>query len=117
MNAAAAHDTIDLPTAVTVDPAFLRAVLKTMHRDSAYRGGAAVARRYGGAGTVTVFSVLLPGGVRTKIDAFGATPADRIACAKAWVELVLLRRASASDAQISDAWAAMAKRGSARQGR
>lgn len=103
MNAAAAH--------VTVDPAFLRAVLKTMHRDSA-----AVARRYGGAGTVTVFSVLLPGGVRTKIDAFGATPADRIACAKAWVELELLRRAGASDAQISDAWAAMAKRGSARQG-
>lgn len=40
MNAAAAHDTIDLPTTVTVDAAFLRAVLKTMHRDSAYRGGA-----------------------------------------------------------------------------
>lgn len=72
-----------------------------MYRDSAYRGGAAVARRFGGQGTVTVYSVCLPGGLRAKVDAFGATPADRTACAKAWVELELLRRAGASDDQVA----------------
>lgn len=118
MNATAAAPLAPLAAVtVTVDAVTLKAVLKTMCRESAYRGGAAVARRYGGAGTVTVYSFLLPGGVRSRVDAFGPTPADRTACAKAYVEIELLRRAGASEAQISGAYAAMAKRGSARPAR
>jgi len=103
----------------TVDAVTLKATLKGMYRDSAYRGGAAVARRYGGQGTVTVYSVCLPGGLRAKVDAFGATPADRTACAKAWVELELLRRAGATDAQVAATPAArvIAARGAARLAR
>jgi len=119
MNATAAAAAAPLAplAAITVDAVTLKAVVKTMHRESVYRGGAAVARRYGGAGTVTVYSFLLPGGVRSRVDAFGPTPADRTACAKAYVEIELLRRAGASEAQISGAYAAMAKRGSARPAR
>lgn len=103
----------------TVDAVTLKAVLKGMYRDSAYRGGAAVARRYGGQGTVTVYAVCLPGSLRIRIDAFGATPADRTACAKAWVELELLRRAGATDAQVAATPAArvIAARGAARLAR
>lgn len=114
----AATDTAPLAAPVTVDAVTLKAVLKGMYRDSAYRG-AAIARRFGGQGTVTVYSVCLPGGLRAKVDAFGATPADRTACAKAWVELELLRRAGATDDQVAASPAArvIATRGAARLAR
>lgn len=77
-------------------------------RDYAYRGGAAIARRYGGAGTVTVylFRCRAEDKMVSRIEAFGKTPADRAFCAKSFVRIELLKGMLArfqGDAELTSA--------------
>ena len=67
----------------------------TFYRDHAYKGGAAIARRYGGAGTVTVYAVRLVASDVSifRIEGFGAKPADRAFCAKAYAEVLMIELA------------------------
>lgn len=63
-------------------------------RDSAYRGGARIAREYGGQGTVTVFIAEIAPGRRLKVDAMGAQPHLRKAAALRFARTVQLEAAA-----------------------
>lgn len=69
----------------------------TFYRDYAFHGGASVARRYGGRGTVVVYAFRLRAEdkVLSRLEAFGAKPADRMFCAKAYIRIELLKLALA----------------------